>query len=140
MTKNIEIPKRRFNISNVTRLGSRGSCGQKIHLGVATGEDLNGPHLLQRGRDPSDRLPQGLGFSVFERVKLDDSEQVIEGLPIVFHLLEAARGCAEEHEARLVRQRVSQYPCIVATHLAPDEHVEILYDEQEPFALLVGKI
>ena len=84
--------------------------------GIASGENLQGAYLPLAPLATARRQPQApAGFGV-QRLEGDRAKQFEERFPRVVQRGEAARGGADEHDARLHLQRLAQPPAEIVVH------------------------
>ena len=67
-------------------------------------------------------------------------ELLEEGFVAVLDFLKPLRRGGEKHDARLVHECVAERPGVAVGQLVPQQHVEVLDNENDAFALGVGEI
>ena len=103
--------------------------------GLPPGQYANGADAPVARLGTADGGPHPAAFLFVQGFQLDRPEQLEHGLTRMIDLLEAAGGGGQQHDPRLVQERMSQHPALVVVHLLTQQHVEILDDQQHSLAL-----
>ncbi|MFH1487768.1 MAG: hypothetical protein ABII06_02600 [Pseudomonadota bacterium] len=67
-------------------------------------------------------------------------EKLKHGVFRIIELVKPGDGRPKEHDAGLIQQGVTEFPCIVRRDLLPQQYIDIFHNEQEASLSFICKI
>ncbi|MCY3847005.1 MAG: hypothetical protein OXH69_26085, partial [Acidobacteria bacterium] len=125
-------------------LAERSACAEAGHdrdqPRAPAGQDLQRADRPARGAATGHRLPQHGALLRVEGAQRAGSEKVVQRSIRVVDLVEAAGRAREHDDARFGLQRLAQPPSLIGVGHVPEQHVQVLGQQQEPLVLLVREV